>query len=40
VTLVAREAIGFLVRCERDGVVLKNCATYVREWIARQRNKT
>jgi hypothetical protein len=40
VTLVAREAISFLVCCERDGVVLKNCATYVREWIARQRNKS
>jgi hypothetical protein len=40
VTLVAREAISFLERCEGDGVVLKNCATYVREWIARQRNKS
>ena len=40
VTLVAREAISFLVRCERDGVVLKNCATYVREWIARRRNQS
>ena len=40
VTLVAREAINFLERCERDGVVLKNCATYVREWIARQRKKS
>ena len=40
VTLVAREAISFLVRCERDGVVLKNSATYVREWIARQRNQS
>jgi hypothetical protein len=40
VTLVAREAIGFLERCEGDGVVLMNCATYVREWIARQRNKS
>ena len=40
VTLVAREAISFLVRCERDGVVLKNCATYVREWVARQRNQS
>jgi hypothetical protein len=40
VTLVAREAISFLERCEGEGVVLKNCATYVREWIARQRSKS
>jgi hypothetical protein len=40
VILVAREAISFLGRCERDGVVLMNCATYVREWIARQRNQS
>jgi hypothetical protein len=36
-TLVSRDAIGFLERCETDGVTLKNCAPYVREWITRQR---
>lgn len=35
VTLVAREAISFLERCEADGVALKNCPAYVREWIMR-----
>lgn len=36
-TLVNRVAIGFLERCEADGVTLRNCAAYVREWITRQR---
>jgi hypothetical protein len=36
-TPVGRDAISFLERCEADGVTLKNCATYVREWITRQR---
>ena len=37
VTLVGRDAISFLERCEADGVTLKNCAGYVREWITMQR---
>jgi anti-anti-sigma regulatory factor len=37
VTLVGRDAVGFLVRCEADGVILRNGAAYVREWIKRQR---
>jgi len=37
VTLVGRDAISFLERCEADGITLKNCAGYVREWIRRQR---
>jgi hypothetical protein len=36
-TLVGRDAIRFLERCEEDGITLKNCAGYVREWITRQR---
>jgi hypothetical protein len=35
--LVGREAISFLERCETDGIILKNCARYVRELITRQR---
>ena len=35
--LVGRDAISFLERCEADGITLKNCAGYVREWITRQR---
>jgi hypothetical protein len=37
VTLVGRDAIGFLNRCETDGITLKNCPGYVREWITRER---
>ena len=36
-TLVGRDAIGFLERCEADSVTLRNCAAYVREWITRLR---
>jgi len=38
VTLTGEEGIDFLVRCEAAGMILVNCAPYVREWIARQRN--
>jgi anti-anti-sigma regulatory factor len=37
VTLVAREAVLLLARCEADGVRLANCTRYVREWIKRER---
>jgi hypothetical protein len=37
VTLVSREAIAFLERCEASGVTLKNCPAYVREWVIRER---
>ena len=36
-TLVGREAISFLGRCEADGIGPRNCAAYVREWITRER---
>ena len=36
-TLVGRDAITFLGRCEADGIGLQNCAAYVREWITRER---
>jgi anti-anti-sigma regulatory factor len=35
--LISRDAISFLEHCEADGVTLRNCAAYVREWITRQR---
>ena len=37
VTLVGGDAISFLERCETDGITLKNCPVYVREWITRER---
>ena len=39
-TLVGRDAIGFLERCEAHGVTLTNCSGYVREWITRLRSAT
>ena len=37
ITLAGRDAISFLGRCEADGITLKNCAGYVREWITSER---
>jgi hypothetical protein len=38
VTIVGREAIRFLAACETKGSVLRNCPTFVREWILRERS--
>ena len=37
-TLVDREAVKFLERCEADSIKFRNCPAYVREWILRERN--
>ena len=36
-TLVDRDTVRFLERCEADSIKLKNCPGYIREWIARER---
>jgi len=36
VTLVDRDAVEFLARCEARGAKLENCPAYVREWIVRE----
>jgi hypothetical protein len=36
VTLVDREAVKFLARCEADSITLENCPAYVREWIGQE----
>jgi anti-anti-sigma regulatory factor len=36
-TLVDQEAVKFLERCETEGIQLRNCPVYIREWITRQR---
>lgn len=38
VTLVDREAVSFLALSEAQGVELKNCAAYLREWVDRERS--
>jgi hypothetical protein len=36
-TLVDRDAVTFLERCEADSIKIKNCPPYIREWITRER---
>jgi anti-anti-sigma regulatory factor len=38
VMLVDRDAVRFLIRCESEGVVLRNCSAYIREWIKQEMN--
>jgi hypothetical protein len=37
VTLVDLGVVRFLAICEADGVELRNCPPYIREWIRRER---
>jgi hypothetical protein len=39
-TLAGQSEIDFFVGCEDRGVTLANCAPYIREWIASQRNRS
>jgi hypothetical protein len=39
VTLVDRDGLKFLSRCEADGVFLENCPAYIREWIVRENKQ-
>jgi hypothetical protein len=36
-TLVDQDVVSFLRRCEAEGMQLKNCPAYIREWITGQR---
>ena len=36
VLLVDREAIKLLAMCESNGVELRNCPAYIREWVTRE----
>lgn len=36
VNLVDREALRFLARCEGNGIKVKNCPAYIREWLLRE----
>ena len=33
---VDRDAVRFLKRCESNGIELRNCSAYIREWISRE----
>jgi hypothetical protein len=39
-TLADEDAIIFFVRCEANGIILKNCPAYVREWISAKRRES
>ena len=38
VGVVDRDVTRFFVRCEANGVKLENCASYIREWMAREKD--
>lgn len=35
--LVDRDAVRFLKLCESNGIELRNCSAYIREWITREK---
>jgi anti-anti-sigma regulatory factor len=39
-TQVDQVAVSFLTHCESDGIRLKNCPAYIREWITRERSQS
>ena len=40
VTLVDVEVVRFLNQVESSGTLLRNCPAYIREWMARERERT
>ena len=38
VSVIDRDVMCFFVRCEADGVKLENCASYIREWMEREKD--
>ena len=38
VSMVDREVMRFLMRCESDGMTLENCTPYIREWMKREKD--
>jgi len=39
VTVVSLEAVRALTGVEADGIEIRNCPAYVREWISRERER-
>lgn len=37
VRLVDQQAVTFLATCEANGAQLRNCPSYIREWIQREK---
>ncbi len=38
VGVIDRDVMRFFMRCEADGVKLENCASYIREWMEREKD--
>ena len=38
VSLIGRDVMAFLAGCEADGMRLENCASYIREWMEREKD--
>ena len=38
VGVIDRDVMRFFLRCEADGVKLENCASYIREWMKREKD--
>lgn len=38
VSVISRDVMRFLARCESDGVKVENCAPYIREWMEREKD--
>jgi hypothetical protein len=39
VDLVDRDAVTVLARTEEDGIELRHCPAYIREWVTRERGR-
>ncbi len=37
VGVIDRDVMRFLMSCQADGVKLENCASYIREWMKREK---
>ena len=40
VELVDRDAVRLLARTEGDGIELRQCPAYIREWVTRERGRS
>ena len=40
VELADRDAVTFLARNERNGIELRHCPAYIREWVTRERGRS
>ena len=38
VSMVDRDVMRFLARCEAEGIKLENCPSYIREWMEREKD--